>query len=368
MNKFLLLSALMAAATTATAMPELSYEDNTMVFTQIDPEPGYEPSVLQLRCGFYDESNPDYLTLFVCVGELYEYEGGAFYSDDLFDTRCAGVVRSWDKRGAPVAVGGNEVQLGLYDMISDSWPVIADEGTVTVSKTGDHIYDVEFQAADYQQGNAIGGHICRTDEWRWRNYNEERPNPNQFELKKNGYVISQHDILSCVVDESNADLPVFYLADQQGLNSVDEVLALENDQYVIIQMPLYLMDGMIKGFSGWSDDSMTVTYKGIAYNHSGCMNDEVCYGGNVQVAYWDHEVGTIEINSMIFTMIHEAHCNMNLHYDGQFVIDNPADDAISGVGAESTATPAFYDLYGRKATAQSGGKIMIGNKNIFLVR
>ena len=346
MNNILLLSALLATATTATAMPELSYENNTMVFTHIDPEPGYEPSVLQLRCGFYDESDPDYLILFVCVGELYEYVGGAFYSDDLFDTRFVEVILPWDKLDAPVAIDGNEIMLGFYDMISDSWPVIADEGTVTVSKIDEHVYDVEFQAADHEQGNAIGGHICRTDAWRWRDFNEERPNPNQFELKKNGYVINQHDILSCVVDESDAELPVFYLADQQGLTSVDEVLALENDQYVMIQMPLELMDGMIKGFSGWSDDSMTVTYKGIGYNHSGCMNDELCYGGNVQVAYWDHDTGTIEINSMIFAMVEEDYCNMNLHYEGAFVINGNSDEAISNIQAEPTNGQCF-DLMGR---------------------
>lgn len=364
MNKLLLLSALMAATTTTMAMPELSYEDNTMVFTHIDPEPGYEPTELQLRCGFYDETDTNYLTLYVCVGELYEYEGGAFYSDDLFDTRFVEVILPWDKLDAPVAIDGNEVQLGFYDMISDSWPVIAEEGTVTVSRIAEHIYDVEFQAADYQQGNAIGGHICRTDEWRWRDYNEERPNPNQFELKRNGYVIDQHGILSCVVDECNEELPVFYLADQPGLNSVDEVLSLENDQYVIIQMPLELMDGMIKGFSGWSDDSMTVTYKGIGYNHSGCMNDELCYGGNVQVAYWDHEVGTIEINSMIFNMIEEGNCNMILHYEGSFVIDGSSEEAISDIQAEA-ADGRCFDLMGRLTRPAShsfmirDGKILI---------
>ena len=103
---------------------------------------------------------------------------------------------------------------------------------------------------------------------------------------------------------------------------------------------------MIKGFSGWSDDSMTVTYKGIAYNHSGCMNDEVCYGGNVQVAYWDHEVGTIEINSMIFNMIEEHNCNMNLHYEGAFVIDENSKEAISDIQAE-TADGRCFDLMGR---------------------
>lgn len=365
MNKYLLLSAFMAIMTTASAMPDISYEDNTMTFTRLGESSEYDPSVLPLRCGFYDESDSKSLTLYVCVGELYEVEGGTFYSDDLFDTRFVQVNLPYAQIGSEAAIDGCNVTVSFYDMITDSWLVHGEEGTVIVNQTDEHIYDVEFRVADYTNGAIIGGHYCHTDAWRWRDYNEERPNPNQFELKKNGIVQEQHDLLSCVVDERNAEIPVFYLADEPGLTSVEEVLGLKPRQYVIIKMPTSLMDGLIKGFSGWSDDNMTVTFNGVDYNHSGCINDETCYGGNVQIADWNHEEGTIEINSMIFTMIQEDYCNMILHYAGSFVVDG-TEEAICNI--QTDAAQGFcFDLMGRLQATRSSHSFVICNGKIQII-
>lgn len=349
-------------------MPELGYYDNTMYLTLISPSPDDTPTEFQLRCGFYDESSADSLTLYYVIGQLYEVPEGVFYSDKLHDTWFIRVKLPRPLVGDSIDLHNSGVTVDYYDLLTYSWAFHATDGFVKVTASDNHVYGLELQAMDLTRGLALGARYCNTDTWRWRDYNEIRPNPNQLELKKNGYVQSQLALLSCVVDESNPEIPVFYLSDQPSLTHVSDLEGLPTTSYIRIQMPVELMDGMIKGFSIWRNDDMTITYNGYDYNYSNCQHDETCYGGNVQVLDYDKETSHLEINSMIFTMIHEDHCNMNLHYDGQFVIDNPADDAISGVGAESTATPAFYDLYGRKATAQNGGKVMIGNKNIFLVR
>ena len=359
MNSRLLLTAFIPAAVTMAVagnlgqsvpeMPDLDYQDNTMILTDIYPDKNTEAETFQLRCGFYDESNPDSLTLYVCIGELYEYEGGPFYSDDLYDTFVIRVTLPADSVGAPVTIDGQDITADYYDIYTHSWKFNATTGTLTVIPGDDHVYDVEVRAMDLERYTALGAHICRKEAWRWRDYNEERPNPNQFDLKKGGQVKAHHDILSCVVDDTDSQLPVFYFADQPDLESIDDITALDPAQYVRIQMPVSLMDGMIKGFSGWSDDSMTVTYNGYDYNHSNCLHDETCYGGNVQMVEYDTDSHHIIINSTIYTMIFEDYCNMSLHYEGPYVV-NGSVDAISqtSVAQPSASTTIFFDLCGRR--------------------
>lgn len=349
----------MALSASAMAMPDFDYEDNTMVLSAVNPKPGDSPSTLPLRCGFYDESVNDRLTLYVVVGELYEIEGGAFYSDKLFDTRFIQVTIPSAQLGATATVDGEQVTVSYYDMMSDDWLLHAEEGWVSVSETAEHVYDVELQVSDNTHNLALGGHICHTDAWRWRDYNEVRPNPNQFELKYGGEVREHHDILSCLVDESNPDLPKFYLIDQPGITKLRQIRNLSDDQYVIIQMPPSLMDGMIKGFSGWSDDQLTVTYKGIDYNHSGCQNDETCYGGNVQMVTYDRDAHLIEINSTIYTMMAEDYSNLLLHYAGSFVV-NGEQSGIDNIDMDPSAS-TYYNLQGQRVNRPESNRIVIRN-------
>lgn len=359
MNKILLLLAFMATSVLGVAMPQLNYEDNTMVLSNLNPEPGDEPTVLPLRCAFYNETS-QYLDLYLCVGELYETEGGAFYSDDLYDTRFIEVMLPWNRVGTETSVDGENAVVGFYDMLADDWVFIADEGTLLVKTTNtEHIYDVELQVADHTNNKALGAHMCQTDEWRWRDYTEERPVQNEFTLTKNGEVVDHHEILSCVVDESNPQLPVFYLADQPNLSTIEAVQALNLEQYVIIQMPTSLMDGLMKGFSGWSDDNLTVTYKGINYNHSGCLHDETCYGGNVAMIDYNHDTKHIEVNSMIFTMVQDGYRNMNLHYDGSFVVNGEV--GISNLDAPGSEGPC-YNLWGHRTNHATNGVIISNGK------
>lgn len=359
MTKSILLGALLALTTSAMAAPNYDYEDNTMVLGMEHPTEDDTPSVLPLRCGFYDDSKRNQLTLYVVVGELYEIEGGAFYSDKLFDTRFIQVKLPYDQMGNTAVVDGRRVTVGYYDMLKNDWVLHAEEGTVTVVETAEHVYDVEVNVVDHTRNLMLGGHICHTDAWRWRDYNEERPNPNQFELKYGAEVREHHDILSCLVIEDNPDLPVIYLIDQPNITMLGQIRKLADDQYVIIQMPTSLMDGMIKGFSGWSDDELTVTYKGVDYNHSGSKNDETCYGGNVQMVTYDRDAHLIEINSTIYTMMSENLSNLLLHYAGSFVV-NGEQSGIDNIDMDPSAS-TYYNLQGQRVNRPESNRIVIRN-------
>ena len=369
MKKLLLLAACLSTAMTVAGMPDLSYEDNTMVFSHINPEPGYEPTVLPLRCAFYDESDAERLALYLVVGELYEYEGGAYYSDKLPDTRYVRVELPTAKVGTTIPVNGRTASVDFWDMIDDEWLVKGQSGELTVKQTGTHIYDVDFKASDLRTGNMVGGHMCQTEEWRWRDYNEVRPNPCQFDVKKNGMVVEHHPIESCVADITDPELPIIYLTDEAGCTEPQQVTDLDARRYVRIQMPARLMDGNIKGFSGWSNDSLTVTFNGIDYNHSGCQNDERCWGGNVEMVTFDTDNQQIEVNSRIFTMVAEGHADLVIHYEGRMAVyDANNAEGISTVNAEATAG-RYYDLQGRALSRPSTHGLIIGRDGrIALIR
>lgn len=349
-------------------MPELTIAPNTIqvvdaeeLVTAFADESESKP----MNCAFYDEADEDNLTLYLCVGKLFDYDGQEFYSDVLYNTYNVKLTlpKSAVDAGEQV-IDGTTIAAQYYDIIYKDRLVVATSGTVKVDKVGDHLYSVDIRMLDNSTGIAVGANYSHTETWLMRDYNVERPNPSQFELKKSGRVVTHHDILSCVVDQSNEDVPVFYLVDQENVKSVAEVQALPNDIYVRISMPAELMDGMMKGFSGWSNDDMTVTYKGIDYNHSGCQHDDTCYGGNVQVVEYDTDNNKVEINATIFTMILEDRCNMNLHYAGPFVV-NDVSTCIKNVDADVDAR--LYNLQGQRIARPVKG-IVISNGRKVLVR
>lgn len=355
-------------------MPAIECADNTIVLIDSDTGEslygetiGYKPLV----CGFYDEKNEENLTLYVCIGELYEYEGGPFYSDKVNDTYYVKVTLPKSLAdGEEHAINAKDITVDYYDMMSHSWLLHATKGSIKVQETAPHVYTVDVKALDANTSVALAARYVRSDEWRWRNFNELRPNPSQFELTSGGRVVEHHDVLSCVVDMSDANIPVFYLADEAGLTTVAQVKALNNKKYVSISCPTSLMDGLMKGFSGWANDDLTVTYMGINYNHSGCQNDATCYGGNVAVMEYDTENNRVNISSKIFTMTQYNMYNCTIHYEGEFSVDN----STTGIDAATmdTVEPRYsqsYNLQGQRISSESGYKgIMIKNGKKVLVK
>lgn len=348
-------------------MPAIECADNTIKL--IDAETGEslydEAEYKPLVCGFYDEADENDLTLYVCIGELYEYEGGPFYSDKVNDTYYIKV--SLPKAladGEEHDVDGNDVIVEYYDMMTHSWLLYATKGTVSVKETAPHVYAVDVKALDALTSVALAARYVRSDEWRWRNFNETRPNPSQFDLTSGGRVMEHHDILSCVVDQSDAELPVFYLADEAGLTTVADVKALDSKKYVSIACPTSLMDGLMKGFSGWANDDLTVTYMGLRYNHSGCKNDETCYGGNVAVLEYDTENNYVNINSKIFTMTQYNMYNLTIHYEGDFAVDNytAGIDEIASSQSHDKTNAQPYNLQGQRVNGAQKGIIIVNGK------
>ncbi|MBQ0056817.1 MAG: choice-of-anchor J domain-containing protein [Bacteroidales bacterium] len=362
-------------------MPPLQYGDNSMEMldiTEWENGTAYVDDMCNseqkpLRCGFYDESRADSLTLYVCIGELYEAEGLAFYSDKLYDTYFIRIRMPRQCLGDTIAIDGQTVRADYYSLLGkgDRWKMFASTGRLWVSETAPHVYGVWLEAMDTERYCALGARYTFTDAWRWQDFTAERPHPNQFELKKSATVKAHHDILSCVADRTDAGIPAFYFADQEGLVSVSQVEALDPLHYVRIQMPVSLMDGLIKGFSGWSNDDMTVTYCGVNFNHSGCQHDETCYGGNVQMVSIDDS--QLNINSTVYTMSPQnkndqfyMH-NLYLHYEGAYIEDDGT--AISQLRHTSDLAlpPTARDLYGRPVRPSSSRPslpVIVGGRKI----
>lgn len=344
-------------------MPELNCEENRMVAISTDTGIsifGEEFESMAMRCAFYDESNPDSLTLHLCIGQLYELEGGPFYSDDLFNTYhlTLRVPRSIVGQGEQ-KVDGTNIMAKFYTIDTHRYEFVATTGSVEVSASpvGDHCYKVHFKGLDNVRSVALETIVNYADAWRWRDYNEERPHPSQYEVRAQSVVREHYDILSCVVDMSNETLPVFYLASQADLTTVAQVTALEPQQYVSIQCPTSLMDGNIKGFSALKNDDLTITFRGNAYCKSGTVNDAMCYGGNVQVVEFDMTKPYLEINSTIYSMIPESLNSLYIHYEGGFVVDNPA--AIETLSAPTQSSRQAYDVMGRPVSRPTQGQLYI---------
>lgn len=350
-------------------MPDLTCADNTIKLVDAETMEslyGEEMPYKPLVCGFYDESDADQLTLYVCIGELYEYEGGPFYSDKVNDTYYIKV--SLPKAladGEEHAVNASDVTVDYYDLMSHSWLLNATQGTLSVKETAPHVYSVDVKALDPRTSVALAARYVRPEEWRFRDFTEVRPDPSVFDLTSGGRVVEHHDILSCVVDQSNPDLPVFYLADEAGITTVADVEALDAKKYVSIACPTSLMDGLMKGFSGWANDDLTVTYMGLDYNHSNCQHDETCFGGNVAVLEYDTDNNHVIINSKIFTMTQYNKYNMTIHYDGPFSVDNHV-AGIHDVNESSAQTGNAYNLQGQLVNATAKGIIIHGGRKILV--
>lgn len=356
---------------TGPEMPNITAADNTIVLVNAETlESLYGDGVpyKPLLCGFYDEKDDDLLTLYLCIGQLYEYEEGPFYSDKVNDTYYIRMTLPKSMvDGMEHAIGMDDIVVDYYDLLSHQWVFNATSGAVRVSQTADHVYEVDIKALDSHSFTALAARYCHTDAWRMHDYNEQRPDPSQFEFTKSGRVMDHHDILSCVVDQTNPDLPVFYFADEEGLTTVAEVKALDQKRYITIQCPTELMDGLMKGFSGWANDDLTISYMGLLYNHSNCQHDETCYGGNVAVLQYDTENNKLTINAKIFTMTQYNMYNMALHYEGGFSAeggstgvtnvnddDNDNDDVRRGI----------FNLSGQRVSPSYKGIVIKDGKKV----
>lgn len=349
-------------------MPNITCSDNTI--TLVDAESleslYYEADYKPLVCGFYDEKDAEKLGLYVCIGELYEYEGGPFYSDKVNDTYYIKInMPKALVDGEEHAIDAKDITVDYYDMMTHSWLLHATQGTLKVKETAPHVYTVDVKALDARTSVALAARYVRPDEWRFRDFNELRPNPSVLDLTSGGRVIEHHDLVSCVVDQSDPELPVFYLAEEPNMNSLTDIMALDAKKYVRISCPTSLMDGLMKGFSGWANDDLTVTYMGIDYNHSGCQHDDTCYGGNVAVYEYDTENNNVNISSKIFTMTQYNMYNMTIHYEGPFVVDGSVDDGISNVYANENGN--IYNIAGQRVNDNAKG-IVIKNGKKFLLK
>lgn len=343
-------------------MPDIPYHGNEMYLYDYNTEAMVEYEQHPLCCGFYDEESSDEdITLYVCIGELYEKEGGEFYSDDVNRTYHMRITMPREDIGKErVTIDDNSVKVDYYSILTEGFRMHADTGWLKVTEIAPHVYNVVIEATDLSNLYALCGHYAYEDAWRWRDYNEKRPGPaNEWILKLGADINEQHPIKSVVVDNSNAALPVMYFGEVEGLSTVYDITSLPAEQFVRIQMPASLMDGLYKGFSGWANDDLTVTYKGYDYNHSGCLHDDTCFGGNVQMVTFDLDNQYMNVNSTIFTMIHEGRNNLNLHYEGSFCIDNAASGIEEIYGDENEYENAnIYNLAGQRVGKDYRGVII----------
>lgn len=350
-------------------MPELNVEPNSMKMVNLLDED--DSRTLPMRCGFYEDDDPYLLTLYPCIGELYEYEEGPYYFADRYSTYHFCITIPRYMIGKTQEIGSDEdLTVRYYDVLAGKW--LVDEstsGTVLVEQTGDHMYSVSLKVLDANTLYAVAANFTPTEAWRWHDYSDERPNPNEYKLVRGGKYSAVHAINSCVVDATDADLYKVYLCNSIGVTSVAamESLPASAPKPVVLTFGKEMNNGEIWGFSRVKNEHhvASILYEGVLYDPYSTDID----GGNI-TPLLSEDTRRITINSTIFgistIMFNGGYPNMSLHYEGMFVLESTT-DGINDLSAPSrTAAPSF-NLLGQRIDGQRPG-IVIRNGKKYLVR
>lgn len=350
------------------ARPAFTIEPNQMKLVNLEGDETLERH-LPMRCGFYNYDE-GVLELYPCVGELYAYEEGPFYTDDIEKTYSFFISMPENLVGRTLNLESYpDVKAHYYDIMRDEWLFHATSGTLRVEKTGNGTFSVELNALDSKSQNQVEMRFDGPEAWRWREYGEMRPNPNAHKLTTNGHEYSLRYINSCVLDMSDEALASLWFSDEMGVTTVAQMQQLSGEKAPVhIVMNKSRMNGNYLSFSMTraSSDSLTldITYDGSVYNFATPDID----GGNAVVNYLYPETQHISVQSMLFSLMDHVidgrYPNWNLKYEGPYALDNVTGIQQVPVSADEML-PAF-NLHGQPVSRQMRGLMIVGRKTIFV--
>lgn len=363
-----LLVTLFAATVFAPKISAFTIEANQMKLVNLDGDETLDRH-LPMRCGFYYDEE-DVLELYPCVGELYAYEEGPFYTDDIEKTYSFYISLPDSLLGQTIDLENHpNVKAHYYDIMKDDWVFRATSGTLRVEKTGKGTYSVELDALDAKSNNHIEMRFDGPEAWRWREYGEMRPNPNAHKLSTNGHEYNLRYINSCVLDMSDEALASLWFSDEMGVTTVAQMQQLSGEKAPVhIVMNKSRMNGNYLSFSMTraSSDSLTldITYDGRIYNYASQDID----GGNAVVNYLYPETQHISVQSMLFSLmdhiIDGRYPNWNLKYEGPYTLDNAT--GIQQVPVTDGEIAPAYNLLGQPVSRQMRGLMIVDGKKIFV--
>lgn len=134
-------------------------------------------------------------------------------------------------------------------------------------------------------------------------------------VKENEYQLGEGEktsINSVIIDKkTNADMCDIYLLHQSDLTSIEEIKTADP---IIIKIDKTALNGDIQAFS--LNPSMSITYKGKAYNQESATNNEL-NGGNATVTLENTHV-TIEFT--LFQIAQYGPADLKGYYDGKVTV------------------------------------------------
>lgn len=344
-------------------MPDLNILPNTMHLVNLDGDEQLERK-LPMRCGFY-KNDGDVLTLYPAVGELYTYDGGPFYTDDLPKTYYYEVIIPRTLLGSEQQIDGtNGISVRYYDIMREEWLLCATSGTLKVVEKQNGTYAIDLRALDSETYNAVAMNFDTNDTWRWREYGEMRPNPNVHKLTRSGKEYEVQYLNSCVMDTSDDSVARLYFCTTPNVTTVAQMQQLPADDHslVVIEITRERMNGNYLSFSMTRNDPslvLNIHYNGEVYNSSRTDID----GGNACIEY-DAEAKHIDATSMLFSlhspMIEGGYPNWSLKYEGAYSEDSTA-SGIAHVEAEK-AGMYIYNLAGQRVSDSAKGIVIKNGK------
>lgn len=345
-------------------MPDFNLQPNTMQLINLDGDEMQERK-LPMRCGFY-KSEDDVLTLYPAIGELYTYDGGPFYTDDLPKTYYYEIIIPRNLLGSEQQIdGANGISVRYYDIMREEWMVTATSGTITVTEKTNGTYAIDLIALDSNTYNATAMNFDTNDTWRWREYGEMRPNPNVHKLSRSGKDYEVQYLNSCVMDTSDDTVARLYFCTTPGITTVAQMqqLPADDQSLVMIEITKERMNGYYLSFSMTRNDPslvLNIHYNGEVYNSSRTDLD----GGNACIEY-DAEAKTIDASSMLFSlpspMINGGYPNWSLKYNGTYSEDSTA-SGITHAEADKHTPATLYNLAGQRVNSNAKGFIIKNGK------
>lgn len=316
-------------------MPEITIEPNTMRLVNLDGDEMQERH-LPMRCGFY-KNEGETLTLYPAIGELYTYEGGPFYTDDLPRTYYYEITMPRNLVGTEQQINGtNGISVRYYDIMREEWMLTATSGTITVVDKGNGTYAIDLRALDIDRYNAVAMNFNTDETWRWREYGEYRPNPNVHKLTRGGKDYEVKELNSCVMDTTDDNFARLYFCTTPNITTVEQMnqLPADDKSLVVIEITKERMNGNYLSFSMTRNNPeliLNIYYNGEQYSSS--RND--IDGGNACIEY-NPETKQIDATSMLFTLtsytIDGGYPNWSLKYNGTYTEVNA--NALQGTSKE----------------------------------
>lgn len=301
-----------------------------------------------IRSGFYDEANPDLLTLTLCAGNMD-------YSADVESTWHFVITLPRTCLGQTLKLqAGDATFVKYYDLLTHTYAATSTSGTLKVDAVGEHAYNVALTMYDHNSHLSIAANYTG-EKWTDASLVFVQPNEITIGMEQVGL------ITSCVIEMDANDYRNITLTTDKG-------------ESALLRIPADRLTDWIWGFSVLrNDDAGSIIFRGNTYNYSSCNTASVqnAMGGNIRGYVEENEA---EFEFHIYSVESEDLHNVNGFYHGPYTVayaegisDAPLQDTILTDTTASPADTCTYDLQGRRTTRTTRAGLYIQNRHKRLI-